>query len=303
MANNIRVLSFNMLADGLSAAHPDGGGFTRPVKHISERTIQILSELISSNADIIFIQECDIFHRILNIMMKSGGYIGIFHPKPNGPCFETTGIQDGCAVFIKYQKFRILSVECFQYIHRKEIANAEDGRTRYEDTIESQGGILVAVKWKRGTVILVTTHLKSTKTEEGEQIRLRQFTQLQDHIDMFARANNTREIIIGADLNASPKENKYAPRTYDLLTAYGYVCAYCEFYNKEHFTTLKYRIKDGEPVKAEDIIDYILHSREGRLRPVRLLGLPNRMSISDGLPSDEYPSDHLYLMVDYALVN
>jgi mRNA deadenylase 3'-5' endonuclease subunit Ccr4 len=234
-------------------------------------------------------------------MMRVGGYIGIFHPKPNGPCFEATGFQDGCAIFIKQHKFRILAIECFQYIHRVEIGNEEDGSVKYEDKIESQGGILVAAKWTHGTVVFVTTHLKSTKTEEGERVRLRQFTQLQDRIDMFARANYTRDIIIGADLNASPKENKYHPLTYDLLTTYGYVCAYCDFYGKEHFTTIKYRIKEGQPVKTEDIIDYILHSTEGRLRPIRLLGMPDKSLVSEGLPSDEYPSDHLYLIVDYTL--
>ena len=82
----VRLLQFNMLAEGLSA-EPDFGGFTQtPVDSLDFhkfRKFRLLEELLRYNADIIAIEECDHFDDFFLPALKLHGYDGRFFPKRN----------------------------------------------------------------------------------------------------------------------------------------------------------------------------------------------------------------------------
>ncbi len=44
------------------------------------------------------------------------GYTGVFSPKPHSACLEVSDLSDGCAVFVKADRLRIVSNEVSEMI-------------------------------------------------------------------------------------------------------------------------------------------------------------------------------------------
>ena len=112
--NNIRVMQYNILADGLSGLRSDHGGFSRIKKQFLEwdyRKSLFFSEIVECNPDVITFQECDHFVDFFEPELKKLGYQGVFAPKPASACLEVSSRSDGCAVFVKTSKIKIVSTE------------------------------------------------------------------------------------------------------------------------------------------------------------------------------------------------
>lgn len=65
------------------------------------RKLQLLAEIVRSNAEVITLQECDHFHDFFLPALQKMGYDGIFCPKANSACLYTGWYPDGVAVFWK----------------------------------------------------------------------------------------------------------------------------------------------------------------------------------------------------------
>ena len=97
----VRLLQFNMLAQGLSSA-PSYGGFTKTVEAGKEaldfdkyRKFRVLEEILRSEADIVAVQEMDHFHDFFLPALRHFGYTGAFYPKTNSPTLgfgKTVGV-------------------------------------------------------------------------------------------------------------------------------------------------------------------------------------------------------------------
>ncbi|KAI5382939.1 Carbon catabolite repressor protein 4 3 [Lathyrus oleraceus] len=102
------VASYNILADRNASQHSDLYVNT-PSRYINwDRRKKILSdEFFEWNPDIICLQEVDKYYELSNILVKAG-YAGSYKRR-------TGDTSDGCAMFWKADKFRLLDGESIQY--------------------------------------------------------------------------------------------------------------------------------------------------------------------------------------------
>lgn len=128
----LRILQWNILADGLCGLRSDNGGFSlcNPEKLQWEiRKPLILTEILQYDPDIITLQEVDHYYDDLLIFFLQYGYSSIFATKPNSPCLLENNdyitilnekeniypLRDGCCIFIKKSKLQCLSSEVITY--------------------------------------------------------------------------------------------------------------------------------------------------------------------------------------------
>jgi len=137
--------------------------------------------------------------------------------------------------------------------------------------------------------LLIATHLKSEKTEEGEKIRQKQMGWLLNHL-----SHVNIPIILACDMNANPIKNKngYEPLCYREVTQlFGFESVYVKGQGREpEFTTFKKR-KD---IVDKHTIDYIF-VKNGRWKVSALLQIETVLdmnSSSSVIPNWNYPSDH-----------
>lgn len=137
-------------------------------------------------------------------------------------------------------------------------------------------------------IIFVGTHLKAKAP--FAHIRM---SQAQGIIEYLKEKHpNSAHIIISGDFNGEPDEP-----CYDTILTAGFSSAYRKILNDREptFTTWKFRAHDGIEQEQCRTIDYIFYKPQG-LTPVAILKLPSKEEIGpNGLPSNEYPSDHLAL--------
>ena len=132
--------------------------------------------------------------------------------------------------------------------------------------------VALFVQLSGGSVIAVT-HLKSTKTSEGEKIRVQQIEMIINEL------KDIESVVLMGDLNSSPIEhNGYAPLVYPIVTSSGYVDAHPQL----GFSTWKSR--KGIISKMRE--DYILVKG----LKINSSSVVNTKSL---LPNEDIPSDHL----------
>ncbi|KAH1212874.1 Carbon catabolite repressor protein 4 6 [Glycine max] len=104
-----KVLSYNILADYLALDHRTKLYFHIP-RHILDwqwRKRSIIFELGLWSADILCLQEVDRFHE-LEEELKPKGYSGIWKMRTGNPV-------DGCAIFWRNSRFKLLYEECIEF--------------------------------------------------------------------------------------------------------------------------------------------------------------------------------------------
>jgi len=114
VVDDFRVLQLNMLADGLSGLRADLGAFSRARADDllwDNRKSQLLHEIVQYKPDLITLQECDHYYDFFLPELSAMGYDGLFAPKPSSACLEVSENSDGCAIFLKRDKFRVTSAE------------------------------------------------------------------------------------------------------------------------------------------------------------------------------------------------
>ena len=110
----VRVQQFNVLADGLAGRRADLGKFSRLDKSVLDweiRKANLLKEIKQYDADIITLQEADHYHDFFQPQLEALGYCGYFAAKPTSACLEVSNNSDGCALFVKKSRLRVLSCE------------------------------------------------------------------------------------------------------------------------------------------------------------------------------------------------
>lgn len=117
--SNLRVLQLNVLADGLSGLRSDLGGFSRARKdwlNWDKRKHMLLREILQHDPDIITLQECDHYHDFF-LPALADQFDGVFSPKPASACLEVSQRSDGCAIFVRRSKLKLVSTEVGSAVH------------------------------------------------------------------------------------------------------------------------------------------------------------------------------------------
>merc|ERR1712154_14017 len=103
-------------------------------------------------------------------------------------------------------------------LHRVTVCGAPQ-RIESDSNAEAVFGLAVPLEAKSDgrRVLFVATHLKSTKSAEGEAQRARQIRCLLSRIE---RSEEMSAVVLCCDLNANPTTNEkgYAPECYRVLT-------------------------------------------------------------------------------------
>lgn len=144
-------------------------------------------------------------------------------------------------------------------------------------------------KLSSANIVFIGTHLKAK--QPFADIRL---AQIQGTLQYLTEHYSSRaHIIIAGDFNGDAGEPFY-----DAVRQAGFSSAYQSMSNDNKepaFTTWKFREHDGVENEQCRTIDYIFYKPEGFV-PKAILKLPSKEDIGvNGLPSNEYPSDHLAL--------
>lgn len=226
----LRVLQFNVLADGLAALRPDLGRFNRASKAILEwdhRKSRILHEITQYEPDIITMQEVDHYYDFFLPELSARGYTGYFAPKPTSACLEVSKNEDGCAMFVKRNKLRVISCETKTLALSIAGLNTDGELVEDDKSIKAQSQVgLIAVceicNWqpppsnttekrifipdgyydqdmqqeeeeerRRNSpppIIISTTHLKSSKSYTGERYRQKGVMQILNDTDKIYTA-------------------------------------------------------------------------------------------------------------------
>lgn len=317
--NELTLLQFNVLADGLCGLSPTLGDFSRPPKEVLDwgyRGPLLVAEMLRHNADVITAQEVDHFDDTFEPPLQRAGYAGLFHKKPCSPCLAFSEQEDGCAMWYKTSRLQLVSYMAFQYSDRR----------GEEDEILNQGAQIATLRvLATGQLIIVAnTHLKASKNAKGEAVRALEAKQLCDTlttVKLRAERNfgvHSIPFIVAGDFNGTPTEDEGGDECFKTCLAHplGMRSAYPTTIDQpELYTTWKIRTRGGKVGLGEDspaasspvqeseksnYIDYIFYG--GGLTPVGRLSIPDGDTLGpDRLPSAAWPSDHLSILAVFEL--
>eukprot|EP01034_Spumella_vulgaris_P023683 gene23683-29928_t len=333
-----RVVSYNVLSEiyATKQAYPycDAWNLSWPY-----RRKVILAELEETQGDVVCLQEvqADHYEAHLSPMMKALGYDGLFKPKSR-ECTGLYGKVDGCATFWKCNRFILAenySIE-FNDIARKEAADfgMDDTEARKFMNRLSRDNIAqiiilevlqpnrppTASRASRTNICVVNTHLYSN--HQRADVKLWQSVNLMREVQHFITARDLPLILCG-DFNSEPTS-----AVYEYMVTGAIEQSHPDLNIGQHSvrilpadaSLITHNIEMGsamfsgmgtEPqftnytAKFKGTLDYIFYT-PSRLRIMAVTSLPEedeiRASSGEGLPSTSYPSDHMMLCCDVAMV-
>jgi len=276
--SNIRILQWNHLSQTLGTKNDKFVCCPTEALDWDTRRWRLIQEIVRYSPDVICLQEVDHF-KLLETALGSIGYTGRFVPKPDSPCIylaENNG-PDGCAVFVRDDKFDIL-----------------DQQQRILEVWRVQSNqVVLALNLRHrssGTELTVaTTHLKA---RQGALLSTLRNEQGKDLLNWLSETAADRPLLLSGDFNADPSEPVYSSMTshptLPLDSAYRL--------DEIEYTTWKIR----ETGEQKHVLDYIFHSEH--LSPTAVLDMPSEEEVGENrFPSLAFPSDHLSLVADFQL--
>ena len=280
---------------GLSGLRKDLGAFSRICAEAvswENRKGMLLREILQYDCDIITMQECDHYYDFFLPELYALGYDGVFAPKPASACLEVSDRSDGCCIFMRRSKLKLISSQTITYVlstedQEKEITEmnkyaqiSEERRRKLR--AQNQVALIIVCQLQDDFVknippiVIGTTHLKATKTETGERFRQREALQFLDAVSKICNklsdSGTPPGVVLTGDFNSVPVEGsgkaKYAPLTYKSIKSHS--LALRSVLNDdvgstgssdgEVYTTWKARNKGGKENIVKHCIDYIFYS-------------------------------------------
>ncbi|CAF0828912.1 unnamed protein product [Adineta steineri] len=276
----LHVLQWNVLAQGLSNPERNFVRVKKETVSFDNRKWRILEQILIRQPDLFALEEADIYECFLKEHLLKHGYTCFFTPKPKSPCFvfenDSDNFKGPDGVLLCYK------TQLFDEIHRYYYQQSDD------DTRGKPFFAILELKHKPSSknIIFIGTHLKSKKSFADLRI-----TQTDAILQYLTKNYSTQKhVIIAGDFNGESDEPFY-----DSICKTGFSSAYRTLLNDTEppFTTWKFRAHDEVEFEQCGCIDYIFYKPEGFV-PISMLKLPTKEEIGvNGLPSNEYPSDHL----------
>ena len=214
---------------------------------------------------------------------------------------DITFQSDGTAIFYNTNKFSLIKrgKTCVQQIVKQENKAGVVGVAAPFVFLDSNK------KATKKEFYVLTTHLKSTKTAEGETKRELQINSLCKEL-----VNNDEKlpILLCLDMNGTHTSHKYEPKCYNKITKeFGFVSLH-----KEAMTTkeeldkkTKIGVRGCEPEfttyktrstgTVKHTIDYIFESGENVWSVTKYWDIPEKAEV---IPNWNYPSDHFSLCLN-----
>ncbi len=285
--DEIRIVQFNTLADGLSGLREDKGGFADPDKTLdgilkwSSRFPRLVHEIRDCDPHIICLQEVDHPGYFNHVFVAKGHYSMVFEPKPHSPCLEVSNEPDGCVILYDTRRFKAVNTDdlCFKL-------GPEDNQVAACVVLQDLGH-------PDERYVVCSAHFKAAKTEEGERTRHRQMVTVTMTLDDIAIHHQASGVFLCTDMNGKPSEAAYQICIAGSLTRNHMKSAMHTLTGQEpEFTTWKKR----GPSTVKHTIDYIFY-RSTILAPDRYLEIPPAIGC---IPSKNYPSDHVMLCAAFA---
>ena len=289
----LKILQWNVLADGLSGNTSIKGGFTLcPTLWLdwAVRFERLAAAVADAVADIVVLQEVDHADQWKETMLALG-YDCEVRLDLCSPCLKAAlnepKLPDGVAVFWKRD---VLSLD-----------EAVLGEDVSADGIEYKSKLLLARLQHTASgayVVVVNCHLDSQKSEEGVKVRAVQSRRMLEQAKAFAdlEAGKPCEAwFVCGDLNATRGEE-----CHDAILEAGLADCYAEAGFGDMFTSIKVRTGSFKAGSVKYAVDHMFHS-SGAV-PTGVMSLPQEDLIGAcGLPSVNYPSDHLSLYGEFLL--
>lgn len=263
------------------------------------RGLRICEEITRFNPDIVCVQECDQLGFIQEYLKPFGywSYFQIVHDSPTQKVAKQLSEERNTkitlsemyiAIFYKFDTFEI------------------NGQIQQIDKQHNEAkvvGLAVPFKYKQNgkEFLCITTHLKSKKTGQGEQIRTQQIELL---LKELIKNERSVPVLLCCDLNANPIRSRhgYDPTCYNAIVdkenGIGYTSVYKLAKGEEPvYTTWKCR----ESGVDKHTIDYIFVNDVSKWDISAVLEIPqvNEEELNGSkalIPSWQYPSDHFSLM-------
>lgn len=265
------VATFNVLANAL-ATQDQFPMVSQEYLSLPERRSMIIQEIMRFHLDLICVQEVDFIEEIMDFLnAKDREYGFIYGKKPNGA-------GDGLAIIYRLSRLRLVESEQFP------LSPTDPSRNQ----IGLMGVFLINNSPPSNTtpdcICVYNVHLKAKP--EFEDIRTAQIA------TVLTRSTRAPTTLIMGDLNSLPG-----------TTTNNLVCKF-DYHNLFESKTEAIR-SDGEPryyttykvrddVTSRRVSDFIYC--KGLFGVTALTSTPSSRGISNfgsGLPSHEYPSDHL----------
>eukprot|EP00752_Nemacystus_decipiens_P013467 g11929.t1 len=313
----LKVLSWNVLCDGLSGAHPTRGGFLKAPKGSldwEKRRAKVAAPSTAATAT----------------------------SADEGRASDELG-KAATTTRAPTMTLDLLDAHTFTLAIVEEDDSAEDGKGAGDDgkdgpekspaepvpgnqvaiisllSVSAAGGVDGCNAGGETLVIVSTTHLKAVKNAHGETIRARQAKQLLDEVARFRAGHEQARglpagsipLVIAGDFNATPRSSGgYEPLCYRQVTAHPLALQSALPTDEGFFTTWKIRPAnkpqgegsgvEGATRESKHCIDYMWVS--GGVRPMSGSSLPSPDELGPTkAPSFVYPSDHFAIAVDLRL--
>lgn len=308
-AVHLRVMQFNLLAQGLSAP-PGGptpyatdlkgrpytesafGGFSAVPhpEHVFDfdawRRWRLLEEILRCEPDLVCVEELDRFDDFFAPALAKFGFDGVFVPKCGAPSCNYGFYSDGVAIFWNSALLRPVP----ELISRAQVPGP--AVVMGMEHIPSGERFVVA-----------GTHLKAKPGPENESRRLVQVEALLDRVEEVERrmpAGTSSRCLVLGDFNTEPESNEHHEALAVPAVLHWQDSRLRSAYSLEPsgefalgFSTRKQR---GAHC-VQHLIDYIFHDHGFVVD--RVLGPVNETELEpQGLPAANYPSDHISLAAD-----
>lgn len=332
-----RIVSYNILAEIYATKHAypytDPWSLTWPYR----RSI-ILQELGETQGDIICLQEVQADHYTQSLLPLLGemGYDGLYKQKTRESMGQY-GKVDGCAIFWKRSKFIMVEnypLEFNEIVLRNahQLGLDEGDKHRYISRLSKDNVAQIVVlealvrppqnqpqqrphSRSASRICMVNTHLYSNHTRPA--IKLWQTITLLKEIEQFVLSQDLAMMICG-DFNSEPDSAVYQylsrgalddEHTHLLEEVAKNLADVERLALGIELESAMYRAFGMEPQftnytrKFKGTLDYIWYT-PSRLKMLAVSTPPSEDDISthcEGLPSVQYPSDHILLCCDVAL--
>ncbi|XP_024538802.1 carbon catabolite repressor protein 4 homolog 4 [Selaginella moellendorffii] len=320
---SFRVVSYNILAQVYvkSSLFPHSPSLCLKWETRSE---QVLSRLLSLDADLLCLQELDEFESFYKPLLESKGYSSIYIQRSGNR-------RDGCGIIYKPERCQLLKQQFLDY---NDIAPDETTAGRASESVEEENdrdvsdprvrfrrncvGILSAFRFNHAPsniVVIANTHLywdpalQDVKLAQAKYL-LAKLSQFEKEISQEFNSNPV--VLVAGDFNSTPGD-----RVYNYITSgrrnSGPDVELSSF-KVPDLESLKvpaipldslYAAVQGEPALTnwspnfKGTLDYIFFSPSASMRPKTILEVPP--DVEEGLPNHFHPSDHLPIGADFSL--